>query len=143
MSYFLELNDIKDLCFDYAKAHLSHDEPLSLFEDRYENQLETALFSPLKSFSGEMAYPELNQQAAVLFYEMIKLHPFVNGNKRVACVSLMVFLSLNDKWFQTDWLSLYKMAKSVAASNPKMRNQVIAMLSEVFEKAIGKSPKTP
>lgn len=143
MSYFLDLEDVRNLCFDYAKAHLSHDEPISIFEERYENQLETALFSPQKSFSGQMAYPELHQQAAVFFYEMIKLHPFVNGNKRVACVSLMVFLSLNGKWFKTDWLSLYKMAKNIAQSNAKMRNQVIVMLSEVFEKVIKNSPKNP
>jgi death-on-curing protein len=140
MSYFLDVDDVKDICFDFAKAHLPFDEPFSLFEDRYENQLETALFSPQKSFGGKMVYPTLHQQAAVLFYEMIKLHPFVNGNKRVACVSLMVFLTLNEHWFTTDWFTLYTIAKNVAESDAKNRNRIIQFYADTFAQIIKKRP---
>ena len=136
MSYFLTIEDVKNICYDYAKAHLTHDEPFSLFEEQYEGMLETALFSPQKSFSGKMVYSTLPEQAAVLFYNMIKLHPFFNGNKRIACVSLLVFLAFNQKWISTDWQTLYKMAKDVASSDAKGNTETIKILIKFINATI-------
>ena len=85
---------------------------------------------PKQMLNGKFAYPELHNQAAVLFYEIAKQHPFLNGNKRIACVSLMAFLALNDKWLKTDWKKLYDIAVTVAGSKTENRDGVLNLLSD-------------
>lgn len=130
MSQFLTLDDVKIICFEYAKSHLAYSEPLPSFETRYEGVLETALHAPQQSAYGEMMHKTLPEQAAVLFYEMCKLHPFVNGNKRMACVSLFVFLALNEKWLPISWRELYDLALLVASSPAENRQGMLGLLTE-------------
>jgi len=133
---FLTLDDVKNICFEYTKAHLTFDEPLPDFDTRYDDQLETALFSPQKSFGGKMMFPDIPSQAAVLFYEMIMLHPFMNGNKRMACISLMTFLSMNDLWIETTWKELYDIAITVARSQTTNREGLLSLLKSFIEKSV-------
>ena len=51
-----------------------------------------------QSFSGKDLYPTLATKASILFYLMIKNHPFQNGNKRIAITTLLTFLYENGKW---------------------------------------------
>jgi len=64
------------------------------------------------------------------------LHPFQNGNKRIATVALMVFLSLNLKWLKTDWKELYDIAVLVAESYPQRRDGVLRLLEEFIRNKI-------
>lgn len=132
-THFLSLEDIKNICFEYAQAHLSYNEPIPSFDSRYPEKLETALAAPRAAYDNRQIYPTFSQQAAVFFYEMIKLHPFLNGNKRIACVSLMTFLLLNSYWLKTNWKELYDIAITVASSNPENRDGVLKLLSEFIK----------
>jgi len=58
--------------------------------------LESALFRPQTTFGGKDLYPTVFIKAAVLAYSLLKNHPFVDGNKRTATVSMIVFLELNN-----------------------------------------------
>ncbi|MBU0976167.1 MAG: type II toxin-antitoxin system death-on-curing family toxin [Patescibacteria group bacterium] len=128
MSFFLNIKDIENLCYDYAKTHFGKYEPIPPFNDRYPEKLETALAITSREIGGVLMYKSLYEQAAVLFYEMIKLHPFVNGNKRIAFVSLVFFLFLNGVFLDADNVILYKKSKKVADSDPKSRKEIVAML---------------
>jgi death-on-curing protein len=57
--------------------------------------LESAIAQPHASFGGEELYPTLVDKAAALAFSMIKNHPFVDGNKRIAFASMDAFLRLN------------------------------------------------
>lgn len=52
--------------------------------------LESALFRPQSGY-----YLDLAEMAAALFESLIKNHPFVDGNKRVAFFATDVFLRVN------------------------------------------------
>jgi len=130
MSKFLTLDHIEKICFVYARARLTHDEPIPSFETRFPNKLESALAAPQRSYEGRLLYKTFERQVAVFFYEMVKLHPFQNGNKRIATVSLMVFLTLNDKWLRADWRELYDIAVTTASSNPENRDGMLRLLEE-------------
>ena len=52
--------------------------------------LESALFRPQTGY-----YDDLIQMAAALFESLLRNHPFVDGNKRVAFVATDAFLRLN------------------------------------------------
>ncbi len=62
---------------------------------RDEGLLESALSAPFQSFGGADVYPSLQQKAARLCYGLVKNHPFVDGNKRIAAHAMLLFLALN------------------------------------------------
>lgn len=128
MTYFLNLRDVRRICYEYAKTHLAFNEPIPPFETRFAGKLELAIACPSKRLNGRLVYKNLEKQAAILFYEMIKLHPFLNGNKRIACVALTTFLSLNHKWVKLNWMDLYNWAVKVASSESDERKDVITLL---------------
>lgn len=61
-------------------------------------------------------YKGLIAKAAILFYLMIKNHPFENGNKRIALTTLLYFLLINERWLKVDNVTIYNFAVWVAQS---------------------------
>jgi death on curing protein len=57
--------------------------------------LQGILELPRRSALGESAYPTIFDKAAVLLRSIALDHPFVDGNKRMALATAMVFLSIN------------------------------------------------
>jgi death-on-curing protein len=141
--YFLSCEDVQNICYEFARTHMTYNERIPSFESRYPGRLESALAAPQRSFGGREMYPTLAVQAAVLFYEMNKLHPFLNGNKRIACVTLMTFLTLNKKWMATTWQELYRIAIETAASNAKEREAQVRLLEKTIEEQMEDQPKVP
>jgi len=80
---------------------------------------------PFQKFQGKNFYHGLVAQAAILFYLLIKNHPFENGNKRIAVVTLFVFLYKNNKWLEVDNQELYNFSVWVAQSPPSLKNEVV------------------
>jgi death on curing protein len=58
--------------------------------------LDSAVNRPRASAFGEDAYPTLSLKAAALLHSMAKNHALVDGNKRIAWLSTVVFCDLND-----------------------------------------------
>lgn len=57
--------------------------------------LESALAQPEASFGGEWLHKDIYEMAAAYAYHIAQNHPFIDGNKRVALASALVFLGLN------------------------------------------------
>ncbi|GAA3024478.1 type II toxin-antitoxin system death-on-curing family toxin [Streptosporangium longisporum] len=57
--------------------------------------LEAALVRPRTSVFGQDAYPDVFTKAAALFHSIIANHPFVDGNKRAAWLTMYVFCAKN------------------------------------------------
>ena len=62
---------------------------------RDEGLLDSALNVPFQTFDGQDLYPSLLTKAARLGFALVCNHPFVDGNKRVGILAMMVFLELN------------------------------------------------
>ncbi|TEB04395.1 Toxin Doc [Pelotomaculum schinkii] len=62
---------------------------------RDESLLDSAVNAPFQTYGGEYLYKSLEAKAARLGYFLIKNHPFVDGNKRIGMLAMMVFLELN------------------------------------------------
>jgi len=117
--------DVEYLAFRLAKEHLAFDEPIPDFSTRFPHVLESCLLTPFQTFSGKDLYPSLAAKASVLFYLMIKNHPFQNGNKRIAITTALVFLLLNGKWIRADTQELYNFTVWVAQSPSGVKDQVV------------------
>ena len=62
---------------------------------REEALLDSALEQPFQAFGGEDLYPTVQAKAARLAFGLAKNHALLDGNKRIACHSMLVFLALN------------------------------------------------
>ena len=122
----ITIADVEYLAFRLAKEHLSFDEPIPNFSTRFPNALESCVLTPFQRFSGKALYPTLIAKASILFYLMIKNHPFQNGNKRIAITTLLTFLLGNDKWLKADAQELYNFTVWVAQSPSEFKEQVVA-----------------
>lgn len=121
----ITVSDVEYLAFRLAKQHLSFNEPIPDFSTRFPHILESCVLTPFQTFSGKALYPSLAAKASVLFYLMIKNHPFQNGNKRIAITTLLVFLLFNGKWIRADTQELYNFTVWVAQSPAGFKDQVV------------------
>ncbi len=121
----ITIKDMEYIAFKLAQQTMSFDEPVPDFSTRFPNILESCLAVPFQRFSGKSLYPGLTSRAAVLFYLLIKNHPFQNGNKRVAMTALLVFLYENNKWIEVDTQELYNFTVWVAQSPASVKDETV------------------
>ena len=134
----ITLADIEYITFELARSHLSFSEPIPDFSTRFPNILESCIMTPFQKFGGKDLYPSLVAKASILFYLMIKNHPFQNGNKRIAITTLLTFLYENGKWITVDTQSLYNFTVWVAQSPPTVKKQVVEGIQEFLKSNLTK-----
>lgn len=57
--------------------------------------LEAAVMTPKQTFGGQFLHDGLAAMAAAYLFHIAMNHPFVDGNKRAAAMSALVFLDVN------------------------------------------------
>ena len=62
---------------------------------RDEGLLESAVMTPQASFGGEYLHSDLFEMAAAYAFHIAENQPFLDGNKRAALASALVFLKIN------------------------------------------------
>jgi death-on-curing family protein len=124
------ISEIELIAHNLAKEFLKWNEPIPDFGTRFPNKLESCLAVPFYKYGRKIFYPTLISKASVLFYVMIKNHPFQNGNKRIAMTTLLVFLYKNKKWLRVDNQELYNFAKWVAESNPRLKDETVKAIEK-------------
>ncbi len=110
---------------------MAYHEPIPDFTTRFPNILESCLAVPFQEFGRKPFYKGIIGKGAILFYLMIKNHPFQNGNKRIAITTLFYFLYKNKKWLKVENRELYNFAVWVAESNPKLKKATVQAI-EIF-----------
>ena len=83
---------------------------------RDEGLLDSALMRPQHLFAYEPS-SSLFDLAASLAFGLIKNHPFVDGNKRVAFTAAVTFLELNGRRFQATEVDATLRTLALAASD--------------------------
>ncbi len=121
----LTVAEVEYAAFKLAEKLMTWNETIPPFGSRFPNILESCLATPFGIFSGKDLYRGLIKKSGILFYLLIKNHPFQNGNKRIAVMSLLYFLYKNGKWIYVSNDRLYRFAKHVAKSRPQKREVVL------------------
>ena len=121
----LTITEVEYIAYRLAREIMTWNEPIPDFGTRRSNILEGCLVAPFQAFGGKKLYKGLVGKAAILFYLMVKNHPFQNGNKRIAITTMLYFLYRNKKWLRVDNQELYNFAKWVAESNSKLKAETV------------------
>lgn len=129
----ISIAEVEYVAHILARELMSWNEPIPDFGTRYPNALERCLVAPFQAFGGQSLYKGLLARASILFYLMIKNHPFQNGNKRVAMTTLFYFLHRNKKWLRVDNQKLYNFAKWVAESDAGVKDETIHAIEKFLK----------
>ena len=81
--------------------------------------LESAVFSALSSFGDKEAYPAIEETAARLMFSLVSNHAFVDGNKRIGVLVMLMTLKLNHITLQYSQAELIQLGLSVASGQSR------------------------
>lgn len=75
--------------------------------------LESAVYRSQVTFGGVDLYPTIFEKAGALVHSLLLNHPFVDGNKRTAIASMLVFFDINGYYFNITQKVLVSTALSI------------------------------
>ena len=133
MKQVVTTNEVELIAHSLAREIMRWNEPIPDFGTRFVGRLEGCLAAPFQRFGGRYLYRGLLRRAPVLFYLMIKDHPFQNGNKRIAMTTLFYYLHKNGKWLVVDNKELYNFAVWVAESNARLKDETVAAIEKFLQ----------
>jgi len=142
--YQLRVEDCEHI-FKAFSRELIFDEPIPPFRTRPKGKLESILFSVNQTFGRKRLNPTLLDTVVALFYQLIKGHPFINGNKRLAVVYTHVYLLINGVDIKLSYRELYEFALFVAinSKNGDKSDLVKKACRNIFsEYSVSRIPKT-
>ena len=134
----LDMDMVEDLILDLRENLADMGESSDLFGKRHNDAIEGMVRSISMQFGGELLYPTVEAQAAQLLYSVIKGHPFLDGNKRIAVSLFIRFLELN-KYLVDDQGDcvldnsiLLSLVISIAVSKPEEQDTVIKNIVDML-----------
>lgn len=83
---------------------------------RDEGLLDSAIAAPQASVGGQSPFADIIEVAAAYLFYLCRNHPFIDGNKRAAMTSAIVFLRLNGMEPSPDSDAWVALVLDVAAS---------------------------
>jgi death-on-curing protein len=86
---------------------------------RDRNLLSSAIYMPESSFDGKYLHETVPAMAAAYTFHICQNHPFIDGNKRVALASSLVFLDINGHELNCKNETLYNKVMDVAKGEIK------------------------
>ena len=74
----------------------------ALFANEKDDSFKSSIGQIYQTFGGEELYPSVEEKAAMLLYLVVKNHSFSDGNKRIAAMLFLWFLSKNSILYAPD-----------------------------------------
>ncbi len=90
----------------------------------------SAIAVPQATFEGKHLHTDLYEMAAAYAFHLCQNHPFIDGNKRVALASALVFLDLNGISIADRDDKLYPLMMSVASGGAQ-KPRIATVLREL------------
>lgn len=121
--YFLTLEDVLEIHTDQINRYGGKK------GIRDQNLLLSAIAQPSSTFERKYLHSTIHDKAAAYLFHLCQNHPFIDGNKRVAAVSALIFLAMNDLPLDYNENDLETLVRSVARGESK-KNEVAVFLSK-------------
>jgi prophage maintenance system killer protein len=127
----LNMTVVEDIVDDLREELLALGQPVDLFGRRHCDAIEGMVASVSQTIDGQLLYPTLEAQAAQLLYSVIKGHPSIYDNKRIAVSLFVKFLELNQYLVDgsgscvLDGSLLLHLAITIAESNAEEHEKIV------------------
>jgi death-on-curing protein len=112
------------------------------FGVRDRGLISSAIAVPQASFGGRFLHGDVFEMAAAYAFHLCQNHPFVDGNKRVALASALMFLDLNGIQITDPEGTLYPLMMAVARGE-KGKSEIAYTLRELSEARCNTPRKAP
>ena len=136
--FIIKYEQAKDIIKQLRQELITKKEASDLFGKENDDKLKGILGNIYQTFDKKELYPSLEEKAAYLFYLIIKDHPFVDGNKRIASFLFVYFLDKNNYLYRTNGEkkindnALTALALLVAISNPNEKDKLIKIITNLI-----------
>lgn len=110
----------------------------ALFGAEKDKGLDAALGAIMQTVGGKEVYPSLEEKAAHLLYFLVKNHPFVDGNKRIAAALFLWFLERNGVLIRSNGEALISnetlvaMTLMIAESRPQEKEIIVRIVTHLL-----------
>lgn len=111
---WLTLDGCSHIFKNFKKELESLGEPIPPFETRFPGRFESILNSIRQTYAGELLNPTLLDASAAYFNQIIRGHPFQNGNKRLAVLYTHYFLLSHEIDYTLSFNEMFYFAVTVA-----------------------------
>lgn len=135
LTFELALEVIKNIKVELIKKKQAGD----IFGRQSAPKLESILANLWQTFGGRELYKSLEEKAAHLLYLIIKDHPFIDGNKRIASFLFVYFLDKNNFLYRENGEkkindnTLAALALLVAMSDPGDKEVMIKIIVNLLK----------
>jgi len=104
-------------------------------QERQKGSVEGIIGNVMQSFGGKPLYTSVEEKAAHLLYFMVKNHPFTDGNKRSGAFAFVWFLrkAKVKGGRNINPASLTALTLLIAESNPKKKDQMVALVTQLLK----------
>jgi death-on-curing family protein len=102
--------------------------------------LDSSINTIYQTFGKKKLYPSIEEKASNLLYFLIKNHPFVDGNKRIAASFFIYFLAKNNVLYKTDGSkriadnALVALCLLIAESKPSDKEIIVKVVINLINK---------
>ena len=121
---YLTASDVEEIHLILVNDFKTSKDPIVPPGVRDRNLLESAVFRPHTSYGMENKYPTVAMSSGALLHSVVKDHPFFNGNKRTALVSMLVLLDKNGWVFTLGQDDIYNFVIALA-SNKLIKDKLV------------------
>lgn len=136
--FILKYEEVIKVIQGVKKELIAKGEASDLFGQENGEKFQGILGNIYQTFGKKELYPSLEEKAAHLLYFVIKDHPFVDGNKRIASFLFVYFLDKNDFLYRKTGEkkindnALTALALLIAVSDPKEKDKLIRILTNLL-----------
>ncbi|MDH7554940.1 MAG: RhuM family protein [Spirochaetota bacterium] len=136
--FILNYDDAKRIIQEVKKELISKKEASELFGQENSNKFQGVLGSIYQTFDKKALYSSLEEKAAHLLYFIVKDHPFVDGNKRIASFLFIYFLDCNNFLYRKTGEkkindnALTALTLLIAISHPNEKDKLIKIITNLL-----------
>jgi len=136
--FILKYAEAKKVIQKIKKDLIEKKEASGLFGQEVGEKFEGILGNIYQTFNRKELYPSIEEKAAHLLYFMIKDHPFVDGNKRIASFLFIYFLDRNNYLYRKNGErkindnALTALSLLIAISSPEDKDLLIKIITNLI-----------
>ncbi len=136
--FILKYEEAINVISEIKKDLITKKEASDFFGRENSDKFKGILGNIYQTFDRKELYPSLEEKSAHLLYFIIKDHPFVDGNKRIASFLFVYYLDKNDFLYRSTGEkkinnnTLTALAILIAISNPSEKDKLIKVITNLL-----------